>query len=357
MGTYIRTVECDNAYEKERSFFEEKNKYISNDTAFIHAPGASYAYWINEKYLNAYGNSEKIEKYITTFQGIISGNNETMLHFWHEMDADKIPFSAKEMCDVDLSKQYWIPYNKGGRFRKWYGIQDYVIYWKNGPDDKTRGKKGFSKYYLQPYVSWSYTVANQIATRFYQSGFLWDVRGSGIFGEYEDIIYLMAFISSKPAFEFFKIDSSVMSCQVENIQNLPTIIDAEQKNEIVRIAEENIDIAKDEWDSYEISWNFNTHPLVKEEYAKMPSLIEERFKEYQDLCQKRFERMKKNEEALNAKFIKIYGLEGELESDVKDEDITLEKADLNREIKSLISYAVGCIFGRYSLKEEGLQAY
>lgn len=352
MGTFIRLVEYDSPAKKKDNFGNSSNEYVVNERDFYGAPGNSYAYWINKKYLKAYADSEKIEKYITTFQGIISGNNDILLRLWHEVSKDKIPFDIETIDEVDLQKQYWIPYNKGGTFRKWYGIQDYVINWENGHDDKTRGKKGFSKYYLNPYVAWSYTVSGSIATRYYQPGFLWDVRGSGIFGKHEDIVYLAALISSKPSFEFFKIDSSVMSCQVENILNLP--IKIQDKTTIVELAEKNIEIAKEEWDEFEISWNYKEHPLLSGGNSYMAVLIEDRYKEYAKKCDERFQRMKSNEIKLNEDFIGIYGLDGELDANVSDEDITLRKADLVREIKSLISYAVGCIMGRYSLKEEGL---
>lgn len=354
MGTFIRVVEFDEASRKEKAFFDDANKYIINENIFKYVPGMSYAYWIKSDYLNVYPKSENIRNYIDTFQGIISGSNDTMLHLWFEMDVNKIPIDATSMEEVDLSKQYWIPYNKGGKFRKWYGIQDYVIFWKNGPDDKTRGKKGFSKYYLQPYVAWSYTVSNSIATRYYPPGFLWDVRGSGIFGEYEDILYLQAMISSKVGYAFFKIDSSVMSCQVENIENLPVIMNNSKKQEILSITRENIMISKKEWDSYELSWKYEKHPLSDLKWDSKAILIETKYKEYESSCLNAHEKIKKNEELLNKEFIDIYGLSTVLSPEVSDEDITIAKANIEKEIKSLISYAVGCILGRYSLKEEGL---
>ena len=116
------------------------------------------------------------------------------------------------MSDVNLNKTYWRPYNKGGDFRKWYGIQDYVVYWKYGPDDKTRGKKQFSNLYLKEYIAWSYTVHDSIATRYYPDGFLWDVRGSGLMELGDKMYYIMSLISSKIGVYLFHIINSTTSC-------------------------------------------------------------------------------------------------------------------------------------------------
>ena len=352
MGIYIKLVDINSATEKERNFGSEDRRYISRQEQFLNVPGYSFAYWIKQAFLEVYTKAEKIDNYIDTFQGIISGNNDKMLHLWYEININNMLLDVENMESVNLAKTYWIPYNKGGEFRKWYGVQDYVIYWGNGPDDKTRGRKTFSKYYLKEYVAWSYTVANSIAMRYYPKGFLWDVRGSGIFGSLDDILYLQGLISSKVGYAFFRIDSSVMSCQVENILNMPVII--VDKNGICSLVKDNIQIAKEEWDSFEISWKFSKHPMLESGEKNMAIRIEDKFVEYKQKCEQRFVRLKENEIELNRRFIAIYGLEREIDSAINDEDITVRKANLQREIKSLISYAVGCIMGRYSLKEDGL---
>ena len=261
---------------------------------------------------------------------------------------------AESFDGVDLKKTYWIPYNKGGDHRKWYGLQDYVINWFNGPEDKTRGRKTFSKYYLKEYAAWSYTVTSSIAVRYYLPGFLWDVRGSGFFGKTENVLYFQGMVSSKVGLYFFKIDSSVMSCQVENILSMPLIIDEKRKDNVIDIVNENISISNKEWDEFETSWNYRHHPLLNTGSAFMKIFIADKYNNYKIASENRFNRMKDNEEKLNSIFIDIYGLKDELSPEVEEKDITLRKADKERDIKSLISYAIGCIMGRYSLKEDGL---
>lgn len=346
---YKRLVNYNSQVSKENEYLIDRNIYVSLSRNFSKIPGSPIAYWASENIAKAFEVGKDITDYIDTFQGIITGNNDKFLRYWFEVLSDKIPFHAANMQKVDLSKQYWIPYNKGGEFRKWYGIQDYVVYWKNGPDDKTRGKKGFSDYYLRKYVAWSYTISNSIATRIYPEGFLWDVRGSGIMDKTNMLLYLEGLISSKVGITLFKVNNSTLSCQVENIIKLPIILDNDRKKLIDDLVEKNNNISKTEWDSFEVSWDFQHHPFLR----KVPS-ISEAFDQWQAECDGRFTQLRANEEELNRNFIDIYGLQDELTPEIEENDVTVRKADLVRDVKSFISYAVGCMFGRYSLDTEGL---
>ena len=348
-GKYQRLVDYSGEKFKETAFLTLENIYKGKQISFEKIPGMPIAYWASENVAKAFEVGNNITDYVDTFQGIITGDNDKFLRYWHEVFCDKISFHATNMEKVDLSRKYWIPYNKGGEFRKWYGVQDYVVYWKNGPDDKTRGKKGFSDYYLRKYVAWSYTISNSIATRIYPEGFLWDVRGSGIMDKSNMLLYLEGLISSKVGITLFRVNNSTLSCQVENIIKLPIILDNDRKNQVDDLVEENNNISKLEWDSFEVSWDFQHHPLLRK-----VTTIAEAFDQWQAECDDRFNQLKTNEEELNRIFIDIYGLQDELTPEVEDKDVTVRKADLGRDIRSFISYAVGCMFGRYSLDVDGL---
>ena len=348
-GKYQRLVDYIGEKSKKMAFLTLENIYKGKQISFEKIPGMPIAYWASENVAKAFEDGNNITDYVDTFQGIITGNNEKFLRYWHEVFFYKIPFHATNMEKVDLLRKYWIPYNKGGEFRKWYGVQDYVVYWKNGPDDKIRGKKGFSDYYLRKYVAWSYTISNSIATRIYPEGFLWDVRGSGIMDKSNVLLYLEGLISSKVGITLFRVNNSTLSCQVENIIKLPIILDNNRKEQVDNLVEKNNNISKLEWDSFEVSWNFQHHPLLRK-----VSTIAEAFDQWQDECDERFNQLKANEEELNRIFIDIYGLQDELTPEVEDKDVTVRKAELGRDIRSFISYAVGCMFGRYSLDVDGL---
>lgn len=356
-GVYYNLV---NSGAKEADFISANNKhhnasdlcYCVSEGNFYDLPGCPYAYWISSALAKDFEKGSAITKYIDTFQGIITGNNPVFLRFWYEVDVEKIPFHSSAMKDVDLAKQYWIPYNKGGKFRKWYGVQDYVVNWRKGPDDKTRGKKGFSDYYLREYVSWSYTVSNTIAARYYPQGFLWDVRGSGIFDKTGMLLYLEGLISSKVGIKLLRINNSTPSCQVENITQFPIILSEEQKTNVDNLVRENNLVSRDEWDSFELSWDFKSHPLVSQ--REQDVLLADLYLDWQNLCDKRFSIIKTNEEEINRIFINLYGLQDELIPDIANEDITLRIANVKCDICSLISYLIGIVMGRYSLDNSGI---
>ena len=235
-------------------------KYCVKADKFDKIPGKPIAYWVHNAIFDAFQNGVNITKYVDTFQGIITGDNEKFLRLWYEVCNEKLALSKTSFDEFCLNKQYWIPYNKGGEYRKWYGNQDYVVYWKNGPDDKTRGKKSFENFYLRDYVSWSYIASTTLATRYYPKGFLWDVAGSGIFVKDKYLFYLQALIGSKVGMMILNIVNPTLNYQVENIAQLPILTNyVERVEEIVK---ENIDASEMEWNDYELSWNFKKHPLI-----------------------------------------------------------------------------------------------
>jgi hypothetical protein len=362
---YIRYFETDDdGIPLTFPTINERYKKAKSDD-FSQIPGTPIAYWVSDAIFSAFATGTNITKYVDTFQGIITGNNDKFLRKWYEVVLDKVALHKEKMAQIDLSKQYWLPYNKGGDFRKWYGNQEYIVYWKNGPDDKTRGKKGFSDFYLREYASWSYITSSTLASRYFPKGFLWDVSGSGIFDKSDMLYYLMSFIGSKVGIEMLKIINPTINYQVENIAQLPVLLGSKER--VDALVEENIAHARIDWDSFETSWDFKHHPLINGERT-----VAEAFSKWKETANNRFDTLKANEEELNRIFIDIYGLQDELTPEVEEKDVTVHRIYDSREdipesmagsryaltkqdvIKSFISYAVGCMFGRYSLDVEGL---
>ncbi|MBQ8665581.1 MAG: BREX-1 system adenine-specific DNA-methyltransferase PglX, partial [Lachnospiraceae bacterium] len=348
---YVRYYETDDEGIPFKFPVENERRAYAVADDFSQIPGSPVAYWVDENIFNAFRNGINITQYVDTFQGIITGDNNKFLRLWYEPDISHVALDREKIADIDLTNEYWIPYNKGGDFRNWYGNQEYVVYWKNGPDDKTRGKKSFESYYLREYVSWSYITSSTLASRYFPKGFLWDVSGSGIFDKSNMLNYLQCLIGSKVGIEFLKIINPTINYQVENIAQLPVLIG--EKEKIDQLACENIEISKFEWDSFEHSWEFKRHPLIPREFGK-DELICDLFNEWNNTCDRNFDRIKENEEEINRILINTYHLQSSISPTINDEDVTVRRADLQREIKSLISYAVGCMFGRYSLDVYGL---
>lgn len=353
----IQNSNCDYRYSKSQKKFSE-------------IPSSPIAYWASDTAISAF-NNKNIGMLGEPRVGLQTGENERFLRWWFEVDLDKLKFDAKSRLDALESGEKWFPYNKGGEFRKWYGNNNHVINWeKDGEEIRNfKDKNGKLRsvirnpdYYFQQCITWSKISSGSIAFRYKPYGHIFDVAGTSIFLDEEIMNYIFGFCNSKVALQFAKILSPTLNYEVGHISNFPIIEDDRHKLPISSLVSECIKISKEDWDSYETSWDFITHPLVAFRYkdegginsSDLDYRIEEAFYHWNLKMETNFDQLKANEEELNRIFIDIYGLHNELTPDVEDRDVTIRKADLKRDIKSFISYAVGCMFGRYSLDCDGL---
>lgn len=349
-GSYIRLV--DYCYsrrdEKKNEFFDSSNLYISSSENFSKIPGSPIAYWLNANEYLLFENNKKLKEYGDCNNGFTTGNNDLFLRLWFEIANDDIALHNQN------NKEYkWFPYNKGGNFRKWYGNNDYLINWFNqGQDIKKYGHlvPRSMKYQLKKSISWSKISSGSCSFRMKDEGTMFDVAGLSLFPfDNSTFDYLLAFLNTKLVNSFLQALSPTLNYETGQISSLPIILKYDDKR-ILNLSENNISISKSDWDSFETSWDFTVHPLVKNHV----STISEAYSLWDKECNDRFNQLKTNEEELNRIFIDIYGLQDELDPYVEDKDVTVRKADLVRDIKSFISYAVGCMFGRYSLDKAGL---
>lgn len=288
-----------------------------------------------------------------------TADNDRFLRKWYEIDNASIGFGYS-CCDEALeSKKKWFPYNKGGAFRRWYGNREYVVNWendgyeiKNFRDEKgkLRSRPQNLQYYFKPSITWSDITSASFSGRYSEKGFIFDIKGSSGFPDEKILPYVLGFLNSSVSQKCIKILNPTITTQVGDMARIPVILDEEKRTEIIERVSFCIDTSKNDWNSFETSWDFKKHPLVSYSTNKMSMAFEMWSKE----CAERFNQLKANEEELNRIFIDIYGLQDELTPEVEDKDVTVRKADLQRDIKSLISYAVGCMFGRYSLDNDGL---
>lgn len=379
---FERLVSGASEKEKEILFCDKNTEYIVNTDLFDFIPGNPYAYWLSIKFIKLFSN-KNIGNYGETREGITTADNENFLRRWFEVESKNIKFDCKSQSESVVSKQKWYPHHKGGEYRKWYGNHDYVINWENGGNkiqnftDVNTGRIRSHNYNLdyifREYATWSRISSENVGLRYSSGGFTFDSASAGLFLPKEILKYGMGFVCSKIAKPMLDVLNPTIKIQPGDIAELPLIIDKSKISIVEENVNENIEISKKEWDSFEISWDFMKHPLIccneeikdvtstlnllSENYTSIPDShcsLEQSFLLWQNECQERFEQLKSNEEELNQIFIDIYGLQDELTPDVEDKDITVRKADLKRDIRSLISYAVGCMFGRYSLDVEGL---
>ena len=351
-GTYCRLIEPTSQQGKEDMFLAGENRYTANQDDFAKIPGAPIAYWIGQNVFRVF--SEKcVRNYAEPRHGMSTGNNDLCLKVWFEISEDKVCFDAGSLDEFDLSKCKYAPYKKGGSFRLWYGNNDYVIaYDKKSRQvmEKLSGYRSSSTgFFFKPSINWSDVSTSAFGMRVSPKGFAFDGRGASMFCDSNIMLYIAALLASKFTTYILNILNPTLTFNIENVAAIPVIIDENQKGQIECTAEENVQLSKDDWDSFETSWDFKKHPLLCN-----VSTISEAFAQWQAECAERFNQLKANEEELNRIFIDIYGLQDELTPEVEEKDVTVRKADLQRDIKSLLSYAVGCMFGRYSLDVEGL---
>ena len=351
----------DTVEKKELLFFEPKATYFVTQKSFLSIPDCQIAYSFGQEMLDDINNFKPIEEYADVKSGLQTGNNELFLRLWYELDLKRIAFDVESREDNRYKTFKWYPQTKGGSYRKWYGNYDYVVNWENdGFAIKNYEGTGIAKnqeYYFETCSTWSHTSMRGFSARYVPKGFLFNVEAPSAF-RCKTADALLGFLNTKIIDYYFNASGSSIHYLAGAVAQIPFGIPSDTKvNDIVK---ENIEGAKADWDSFETSWDFTRHPLIRA-IAKYHNQMEngniylcECYDIWAVECEERFAKLKSNEEELNRIFIDIYGLQEELTPEVDDKDVTVRKADLQRDIKSLLSYAVGCMFGRYSTYKDGL---
>lgn len=327
--------------EKEPEFFNVRNHFTANQKNFSKIPGSPIAYWVSEKFIKAYQNGRLIGQFSMVSEGIKTGDNNRFLRLWFEISSNKFSFANIK----DGVK--WYPHHKGGEFRKWYGNRDWIINWnENGAEIKPSVNSGLQgkTMYFSKFASWSKISSKGNPFRVYENNFLFDSGAPAVSNQ--ELLLTVALFNSNVGAYYLTVISPTLNLQVGDVKNVPLV--TKQSSEIEDIVIRNIDLSKTDWDSFETSWDFKKHPLARS------GSIQSAFEAWEQECTTRFTQLKANEEELNRIFIDIYGLQDELTPEVADKDVTVRLADKTRDMKSFISYAVGCMFGRYSHYTEGL---
>ena len=363
-----RLVEASSQSKKEELYLQKKEIYYSRQENYEKIQGAPIAYWVSENIINAFDADKLLKDVVTASVGIQTGDNEKFIHLWWEVKKENINYGAMSIEDSYQDKK-WFPYNKGGEYRKWYGNDATVIDWKNDGEDIIRNSQITGHHYQQyaeelkfkPLVTWSRISTGAPAFRIKKYGYLSDMAGFSMFSSTIDLKLIVAFCNSVVAKKFLEFLAPTLNYMIGPVTSMPIKSFDKNKEGILNEVNSAIKISKEDWDSFETSWDFKRHPLISvisQNRTLFDDITEVDLAEcytcWENECNERFNQLKANEEELNRIFIDIYGLQDELTQEVEDKDVTVRKADLQRDIKSLVSYAVGCMFGRYSLDEEGL---
>lgn len=354
-GAYRRLFEkqgdVESIEEREKAFRSGKGAFSAQQDNFSKIPGSPVAYWVSERIPKIYLECQTLERTADVRHGLSTGKNDLFVRFWTEVSWPLIDTTIKNRDEIISSNGKWFPYNKGGEFRKWYGNADYVLWYNADGQAKMASLSGHrhdgKDRYFQEGITWSFISSSKFGVRYTPTGFAFDVAGSSMFFNADIVKYVTGLLCSHLGTFFMSIQNPTLNFQVGNLKNVPLII--REKDTVDNTVNQCIQLSRVDWDSFETSWDFTRHPLVRG-----VSTVAEAFAAWEAECEGRFQQLKANEEELNRIFIDIYGLQDELTPEVEDKDVTVRKADLGRDIRSLISYAVGCMFGRYSLDADGL---
>lgn len=354
-GVYCRLIEPNTQLGKEEMFLSKENRYESVQDNFSKIPGSPIAYWVSDNIVNSFENGVSLGELAIARNGMKTGNNNRFIRLWWEINIGKASLYSINYDAAVNSKKKWFPYNKGGSYRRWYGNNDYVVNWdeegyeifKCAKIDKRNVQDYPAEFKFKPSLSWSLVTSGKPSFR-YKEGNLSDIAGMSVFANKESIIKFLALLNSRFANEVLELIAPTINFQTGDIARIPFLKEIDSHVKVPTKTLANIKISKIDWDSFETSWDFTMHPLVR------GASVKDAFTTWEQECEERFNTLKANEEELNRIFIDIYGLQDELTPEVEDKDVTVRKADLQRDIKSLVSYAVGCMFGRYSLDVEGL---
>ena len=358
-GTYCRLVEPSTQQGKADLYLSGTKCYVARQADFVKIPGMPVAYWLSNIYFELFSKLPTLSNSVDFCKGLATMDNERFLRLWEEVNWKNACVTAIDAAEGKESKKRWFAYNKGGTFRRWYGNRDYMINWfDDGKELKDNVVKCYSggsytkevrneeKYFCEG-ITWSTLASGLISIRYSPKGCIFDSKGSMGFAKGGQNIYaLTAFLNSCVAQKFLEVLSPTLDYNIGGLNNLPFV---DVPDNAIETCKECIRDSAYDWDSFETSWDFKKHPLLRN-----VSTISEAFTQWQAECDDRFNQLKVNEEELNRIFIDIYGLQDELTPEVEDKDVTVRKADLQRDIKSLLSYAVGCMFGRYSTYKDGL---
>lgn len=337
---------------------------------FSKIPGSPIAYWVSKNIISDFYLNKEMASLVPVKKGLDTGQNDKFLRYWFEVSFPKFGVGFESSEKFTEAQKKWAPHDKGGDFRRWYGNKEWVINWENNGYELHNSKANLrsKKLYFSNAITWGSLSSGKVSFRKSDYGAISNTAGSSLYPEEFESYYYIGLLNSNTAQLLFDIISPTLNYSAGSIGQIPIILGMNEKDKVIEISKENIAISKSDWDSFETSWDFVIHPLIRlrpESHFEMfkntsteveyhTGNLKQAFINWNCECEDRFNTLKANEEELNRIFIDIYGLQDELTPEVEEKDVTVRKADLERDVKSFISYAVGCMFGRYSLDVDGL---
>ena len=360
-GTIAACIDLTESDDKKENYLSKKaSKFAVSTATFTELPGCIFSYACTSAFARWFLN-KKIGDTEVLDCGIKTGGNNIFVRLWYEVPLTKIAFSEASIASMENGTYKWFKYSQGGGYHRWYGQIENVVDFENGAQRirETISKSTYrlrdkSKYFLEGMV-WPMVGTNNFSCRFLPFDVLPDIASNVLYCRQEYQWDLLAYMNSKVFNRFMILVNPTVNYPIDSVASVPGLPPQnDSSSQIKLLSQMNVELCKIDWNSFETSWDFQRHPLVTPAIGQHYLRLSDCWRDWERACEERFAQLKANEEELNRIFIEIYGLQDELTPEVDDKDVTVRKADLGRDIRSLISYAVGCMLGRYSLDKPGL---
>ena len=354
-------------------------RFQAKQKDFEKIPGSPIAYWVSDKVREIFEKNQKLGDIGEIISGMTIGKNDLYLRKWFEVNNSKVNLRKLKIDEINLEKNPWIPYSKGGEIRRWFGNNEWLVNWSHS-NKFNRAKTTLKHLYLKEALVWNFISSSNFSMKYLENGFLWDIAGSPCFFKKELLNYVLGFLLTKFSQNILNIMNPTINYQAIDIENMPFLYNENKANVIDNLVQQNISISKEEWDSRETSWDFEKLSLIDGKDLKTA------YENYCNHWRDNFVQLHKNEEELNRLFIEIYDLQDEMDEKVAFDDITILKKEakiveldnsiskefstesekylydrgvsleFNKDelVKQFLSYAIGCIMGRYSTNKSGL---
>ena len=348
VSTFYRLVDYSSQDEKEKAFLANSDKIYAKTEDFKKIPGQTYSYWASANTFDAFENYKVVSDYGDARQGMATGNNDKFVRFWYEPIFDEISFGCADYEEFISTNGKYVPYTKSAGICRWYGNYYNVLKFDKinyGLLSKSGNCLPSRQYYFRKNANWSLISTDKFGARYAPQGSVFDVGAHAFYGD-NNVLGMLGYLNSNTFEHFIKFLSPTINYNSGIVAKVPAPVIS---SDIEMLVEQNITIAKDNWDSFELSWDFKKHPLVCN-----CNSIQESFENWENICLERKMTIKENEEIINAHFIDEFYLNDELFPNVDVKSLKAFDTDVYTAVKCFISYGVGCIFGRYSLDVDGL---
>lgn len=352
---FVRLTDLTTTEEKERSLMEAARTFHISQRNFTALPGKIFGYWLSAKTSEVFKTEKIIKAFGDARRGLQTGCSPRFIRFWHETEATKTLMLDLPRSECIKSSKKWFLFNNGGNFRKWYGNFDYVVNWAaNGQEIKGTGKAIIPSEhrYFEEGITWSRLGGGKTAFRHLRKGIIPGDTGPTIYTDIDGSV-MLGYLNTIVCETFLKILVPSMTFLTGDVENLPVkMLPSDLKKTVNAVVDECISLSREDWDNAERSFDFNSQPLLRPTIKG--TTLENSWRNWEAKRGACIDRMQQLETENNRLFITAYGLEGELQPEVPENQITLARADASKDMEAFLSYGVGCMMGRYSLDKPGL---